>query len=167
MTAPSPNVSAEEALTDAIEAQNLYHGRHGTTPAGRTTALAILSCLRNHHGLGLGPDGRDDVEQALWDKWTAGEKLAYGVGYRRGRAALSSTEAGRLREALEYAAGFMADPEGLAHRREEWLAKVNAALESETGEPRHEECGHLWHDHGPHGCETSGCPCLTIIAVEP
>jgi len=33
-----------------------------------------------------------------------------------------------LREALEYAAGFMADPEGLAHRREEWLAKVNAAL---------------------------------------
>jgi len=42
-----------EALTDALESQNLYHGRHGTTPAGSATAAAILSCLRNHHGIDL------------------------------------------------------------------------------------------------------------------
>lgn len=27
-----------------------------------------------------------DVDQALWDQWTMGEKLAYGVGFRRGVA---------------------------------------------------------------------------------
>jgi hypothetical protein len=43
------------------------------------------------------------------------------------RLAAAPSDVG-LREALEYAAGFMADPEGLAHRRVEWLAKVNAAL---------------------------------------
>jgi len=37
-------------------------------------------------------------------------------------------EIAQCHEALEYAAGFMADPEGLMHRREAWLAKVNAVL---------------------------------------
>ncbi len=45
-------LTAEEALTEAIEGQNLYHGRYGTVPAGRTTALVILSGLR-HRGFAI------------------------------------------------------------------------------------------------------------------
>jgi hypothetical protein len=61
-----PRADAIAALTDAIEAQNLYHGRHGTTPAGSATAAAILSCLRNHHGLtiaALAPADPTDGEE--------------------------------------------------------------------------------------------------------
>jgi len=35
------------AMTQAIEGQNLYHGRYGTTPAGSATARAILAHLRD------------------------------------------------------------------------------------------------------------------------
>lgn len=42
MTDPLTN-----AMTQAIEGQNLYHGRHGTTPAGSATARAILRHLRD------------------------------------------------------------------------------------------------------------------------
>jgi hypothetical protein len=50
---PAGRERLREALTDALESQNLYHGRHGTTPAGSATAAAILSCLSNHHGIDL------------------------------------------------------------------------------------------------------------------
>lgn len=41
----------------------------------------------------------------------------------------------QLREALQYALAFMADPDGLAHKRDEWRVMVRAAL---AEEPSHE-----------------------------
>jgi len=37
-----------------------------------------------------------------------------------------------LREAAEYALAFLADPEGLAHKRDEWREKLRAALAKES-----------------------------------
>ena len=63
---PDEGLDVEEAvaaLVDAIEGQNLYHGRYGTTPAGSATARAIWSCLRNHHGLTLARLAREETEE--------------------------------------------------------------------------------------------------------
>ena len=40
-----------------------------------------------------------------------------------------------LREAAEYALGFMNDPEGLAHKRKEWCDKLRAALSTTPPAP--------------------------------
>lgn len=37
---------AEKALALALAGQNLYHGRHGTVPAGSATVAAILASWR-------------------------------------------------------------------------------------------------------------------------
>jgi hypothetical protein len=51
-----PVLSTTDAMIEAVESQNLYHGRYGTVPAGRATALAILSGLRSR-GFALTPSG--------------------------------------------------------------------------------------------------------------
>jgi hypothetical protein len=39
-------VTPEKAMTDAVVGQNLWHSRFASSPAGRATALALLSVLR-------------------------------------------------------------------------------------------------------------------------
>jgi hypothetical protein len=54
------------AMTQAIEGQNLYHGRYGTTPAGSATARAILAHLRDlGWTLAATPAPLDGLQKAL------------------------------------------------------------------------------------------------------
>jgi hypothetical protein len=70
-------VTPEKAMTDAVVGQDLWHSRFASSPAGRATALALLSVLRRDGYLlvseaelatalhGLGPDSATpDCEHA-------------------------------------------------------------------------------------------------------
>jgi hypothetical protein len=62
-----------------------------------------------------------DVGQPLWDLWTTGEKLAYGVGFRRGAAA-APLDMERLARAIRRVIGLsLGEPN-------QYLGHINAAL---------------------------------------
>jgi len=75
-------------------------------------------------------DALDDaLEAALAHDRPSGSALSGSSAPEASKALTDAIhEIAQCHEALEYAAGFMADPEGLMHRREAWLAKVNAVL---------------------------------------
>lgn len=70
-----------DPLADQIE--QAAEGYWGKYRAGMREAARIV---RAHEA--EPPESRE----ALWTMWTAGEKLAYGCGYRDARAALASPE---------------------------------------------------------------------------
>jgi len=47
-TTPEDARDSEWELQQALEGQNLYHGRWSTTPVGRTTAMAVRWALLQH-----------------------------------------------------------------------------------------------------------------------
>jgi len=54
----------------------------------------------------------DSIDEPLWDKFTPGEKLAAGVGYRRGQAEAIASTVERLDDLLVTAWGIIANASG-------------------------------------------------------